>query len=368
MSGQRPRFAILGTGNSGQAFAADITLKGFPVQLAEVPAFAENLEAIRQKGGIRISGDASNGFAELALITMDFAEAIRGVDIVIIGGSAFAHEPIAKAAAPYFEDGQYVLFTSNFGALRFRGWMQEMGATTDVTAVETMSLIYATRALAPGEVSVIGVKNDLPTACFPASRTRSFLDLIGPVFPELTAADNVLFTSLNNLNPIVHPPMMLFNAGRIEATGGAGWNLYHEGATESVARVMLAMDAERMALMDRIGVKGIPFEKIFSAIYARYNLKGATLSETLRNSPIHSNPSFPAPDTIDTRYLTEDLNFGLAPWSLMGKAWDVPTPTIDAAVRMASVMLGKDFLKECITLNEMGIVDVPPEKLNEWVD
>ena len=78
MSGQRPRFAILGTGNSGQAFAADITLKGFPVHLAEVPAFAENLEAIRQKGGIQISGDASNGFAELALITTDFAEAIRG--------------------------------------------------------------------------------------------------------------------------------------------------------------------------------------------------------------------------------------------------------------------------------------------------
>ena len=65
----RPKFAVLGTGNSGQAYAADIALKGFSVNLAEVPEFEDNLLAIERKGGIDISGDASNGFAKLNMIT-----------------------------------------------------------------------------------------------------------------------------------------------------------------------------------------------------------------------------------------------------------------------------------------------------------
>ena len=39
------KFAVLGTGNSGQCFAADIALKGYSVNLAEIPEFAANLEA-----------------------------------------------------------------------------------------------------------------------------------------------------------------------------------------------------------------------------------------------------------------------------------------------------------------------------------
>ncbi len=125
-SANTPRFAVLGTGNSGQAYAADITLKGFSVNLAEVPEFEDNILAIEKKGGIDISGDASNGFAKLNMITTDLKEAIRGVDVIIIGGSAYAHEPFSKALANHFEDGQFILFTSNFGALRFKKWMHEI--------------------------------------------------------------------------------------------------------------------------------------------------------------------------------------------------------------------------------------------------
>jgi len=57
---KEPKFAVLGTGNSGQTFAADIALKGYSVNLAEVPEFEANLRAIEKKGGIEITGDAGN--------------------------------------------------------------------------------------------------------------------------------------------------------------------------------------------------------------------------------------------------------------------------------------------------------------------
>lgn len=368
MAVDSPKFAVLGTGNSGQTFAADITLKGFPVNLAEVPEFADNLHAIERKGGIQISGDASNGFAKLNMITTDLKEAIKGVDIIIIGGSAFAHEPFSKALLNNFEEGQFIVFTSNFGALRFHKWLKEAGVETQVTSVETMSLLYATRALEPGVVTCIGVKDQLPVAALPASRTRDFLDKIGPVFPQFTAADNVWLTSVNNLNPIVHPPMVLFNAGRIESTGGQGWNLYADGATESVAKVMLAMDKERMSLLEPVSIKGISIKDAFENLYESYSVAKKSLSETLRQSPIHGNPAFPAPGSVDTRYITEDLPFGLAPWSSIGRMWGRPTRNIDAVLQIASTMLGVDYFVDGLTVEDLGIEGMTPADVKALVE
>ncbi len=364
---KRPKFAVLGTGNSGQTYAADISLKGFSVNLAEVPEFEENLRIIEKKGGIDISGDAGNGFAKLNMITTDLKKAVRGVDVIIIGGSAYAHEPFSKALVNHFEDGQFILFTSNFGALRFKKWMHEFGVTTRVTPVETMSLLYATRAREPGVVDCIGIKNQLPTAALPASRTREFLDLINPVFPQFIAAENVWTTSINNLNPIVHPPMVLFNAGRIESTGGKGWNLYADGATESVCKVMLGMDAERMSLLNKISSDGIPFKNAFENLYANYCLEKKTLSETLCQSPIHGDSAFPAPASINTRYLNEDLPFGLSPWSSIGRMWDVPTPQVDAVIQIAAIMTDVDYFTEGLTVDDLGIKDMNPQDVRELI-
>lgn len=361
MAENKPKFAVLGTGNSGQTFAADIALKGFEVNLAELPAFEDNLNAIRNKGGIEMAGEAGNGFARLNMITTDLKKAIEAVDVIFIGGSAHAHEPFSRALAEHFEDGQFIVFTSNFGALRFRKWMAEANVTTRVTPVETMSLIYATRAPEPGVVRCIGIKNTLPAAALPAGRTIEFIEKIATVFPQFTAAENVWFTSVNNLNPIVHPPMVLFNAGRIESTGGKGWNLYADGATESVVRVMLAMDQERMALLEPVSGGGIRFKDAFEKIYAAYSLGKKTLSETLRQSPIHGDPAFPAPDAVDTRYINEDLPYGLAPWSYIGRMWGIPTPAIDAVIRIASTMVDRDYYSEGLTAEDLGIAGLQPE-------
>ena len=368
MTDRKPTFAVLGTGNSGQTYAADITLKGYDVNLAELPAFAENLTAIEKMGGIALSGEAGSGFARLNMITTDLGKAIQGVNVIIIGGSAFAHEPLCKALMDRFEDGQYILFTSNFGALRFRRWMEAARSTVDVIPVETASLLYATRAIAPGTVSCIGIKESLPTAALPASRTHGFLKMVRPVFPQLTAAPNVWHTSIGNLNPIVHPPMVLFNAGRIEATGGKGWNLYAEGATQSVTRVMVALDHERMALLERIGMKSLSFEEALLRLYAAYGLGRESLSDTLRKSPIHGNPIMEAPESIDTRYLSEDVPFGLATWSALGRLWGVKTPSIDATLTIASAMLGRDCFADCLSAEDLGIRHLPPEAVGPFVE
>jgi opine dehydrogenase len=338
------------------------------VNLAEVSEFENNLREIEKKGGIEISGQTGDGFARLNMLTTDLKAAVKGVDIIIIGGSAHAHEPFSRALANDFEDGQFVLFTSNFGALRFRNWMKQAGVTTRVTAVESMSLLYATRAPEPGLVNCVGLKSKLPVAALPAGRTAAFLDLINPVFPQFIAAENVWTTSVNNLNPIVHPPMVLFNAGRIESTAGKGWNLYADGATESVTKVMLAMDEERMTLLATLSNQGIAFKDAFENLYEGYFLGQKTLSETLRKSPIHGSPTMPAPASIDTRYLNEDLPFGLVPWSSIAHAWGIPMFTVDAVIRIASIMTGVDYAMKGLTLDDLGIANLNPAEVKAMIE
>jgi len=362
------KLAVLGSGNSGHAFAADISLKGFPVNMGDLPQFKAIIDGIQEKGGIQISGEASKGFARLNMVTTDLEKAIKGVDIILIAAPANAHEPFARALAPYFEDGQFIMFVSNFGALRFKNWMKELGVRTEVTPVETQSLIYATRFHDPGSVEVFAVKSQLPAAALPARRTKEFIEKISRVFPEMIAGENVLFTSLNNLNPVVHPPMTILNTGRIESTLGKGWNLYGDGATESVAEVMLSVDRERMALLDLLRVAKTSIKDSFTTLYRNYPVRGETLSQLLRTSPIHANPTMAAPATMNDRYVTEDVPFGLMPWSSMGHMCSTPTSTIDATIQIASIIEGVDYFKEGVTVKDLGIEGMSPEEIRELVE
>ncbi|HUW94586.1 MAG TPA: NAD/NADP octopine/nopaline dehydrogenase family protein [Anaerolineae bacterium] len=212
------------------------------------------------------------------------------------------------------------------------------------------------------------MKSELPAAALPAARTDEFIEKISVIFPQWVAAENVLYTSLNNLNPVVHPTMTLLNTGRIESTLGEGWNLYAEGATDSVARVMEAIADERMGLLDLLGVAKNSIQDSFMSMYKQYEHKAETLSPMLRTSPVHADPTLPGtPPTVHYRYVTEDVPFGMVPWSSMGRMWGVPTPTYDAIIQIASIIEGTNYF-ETVTVGDLGIEGLSPEQVRKMVE
>ncbi len=101
------------------------------------------------------------------------------------------------------------------------------------------------------------------------------------------------------------------------------------------------MDAERMTLLATLSNQGIAFKDAFESLYEDYSVRKKSLSETLRQSPIHGNPAFPAPSTVDTRYLNEDLPFGLAPWSSIGRKKHGTSEPQRSASRVASILTSR---------------------------
>jgi len=356
--------AVLGAGNGGHAAAADLTMRGFNVNLYESPEFEENIKPIVKNGGVQFSGAAGEGFARLRKVTTNIKEAIEDVEIVMVVTPAFAHETLAKKCAPYLH-GQPVVVNPGHtgGALAFARHLKEAGYAGDLRIGETMVLTYICRMTSPGQVKIFHVMKKLLFSAFPSRLKEEIYRDFRELYPAVVLGENVLDTSLTNLAAVMHPPGMLLNAGWIEFTKGA-FKFYYEGITHSVARVAEALDSERLRIMQTLGLKPIPFTEW-------YYLQGCTpvQAKSVYEALQAGGPDqyLKAPGTLDHRYVNEEVNFGLVPIASLGRMFGVITPNIDALIGIASTMRHVDFWKEGLTAQKLGIAELSLEGLNQFL-
>ncbi len=355
---------ILGAGNGGCAFAADLTLRGFSVTLFDLQQFEGTLQPIREQGGIQISGSVDGGFAALSHVTTDLAEALNSSDLIMIVVPAFAHAIFAKECAPHLRPGQTIVLNpgSTGGALEWVQIMRQAGTTDGITVAETSSLPYACRKIDPTHVKVFGVKTDLPIACFPARDTEALMTAVEGVYPAgVAAATNVLETSLNNLNAIAHPMVTLLNAGWIEATQG-DITFYGEATTPSVARAMEVVDDERLAVVEALGLEPVSLLEWDQRLYG---LEGDSLYEMLHNSKVHN--TIKAPASLQDRYVTEDIPLGLVPIASIARTLGVPTPAMDVFINLAGILNVTDYWSEGRVVEKLGLAGLSAEQMSTFL-
>ena len=173
----------------------------------------------------------------------------------------------------------------------------------------------------------------------------------------MQAAKNVIQTSLQNANPVIHPAVSLTNAARIEGTGD--FLFYEEGVTDSVGRIIEAVDRERIAIGKRLGIKVYSDPEMGM-------LQGYMLDNNY-GSGYRKAPGFLgiiAQPQLDHRYINEDVGYGLVFMSHLGQQVGVATPTIDSIIRLASVLMNRDYAGEALrTPGSLGIADLSAEAL-----
>ena len=113
------------------------------------------------------------------------------------------------------------------------------------------------RVTEPGVINVfLKLTTGVYLAALPRAGTDRLYDLVKDVWPAVEKADSVFQTTLQNGNPVIHPAVTLLNAGLLERTGG-DFLFYEEGVTESVGRLIEAVDHERLAIAARAGRHGL---------------------------------------------------------------------------------------------------------------
>ena len=354
------RVAVLGAGNGGVASAFDFAQHGHDVSLYSTPEYGGNVVAVHRAGGIRASGDLE-GFEAIRYSGNDIGEAMDGAELVVLVGPAYSTEPLAAESRPHLTQGMAVLICpgSCAGAIAFKRAAGLELADTGVVVGETSTLPYAVRVTEPGVVNVfLKLTTGVYVAGLPRSGTDRLYDLVKDVWPAVEQADSVFQTTLQNGNPVIHPAVTLLNAALLERTGG-DFLFYEDGVTESVGRLIEAVDRERIAVARALGVS------IFSepALGVR---QGYMLEENY-STGYSTAPGFlgiAAQSQLDHRYLTEDVGYSLTFLSDLATRLSVPTPVMDAVITIASVVLARDFRAEAVrTVTSLGLDGLSPQQL-----
>ena len=354
------RYTVIGAGNGGKAMAAHLALMGFPVTLYN--RTPEHVAAIKTRGGIELQG-REGGFGELALVTSDMGEALAEAQVIMVVIPATGHAEVARGAAPHLEDGQIVLLNPGRtgGALEFVHVLRRCNCEADVTVAEAETLIYASRSEGPAQARIFRIKEAVPLAALPASRTPQVLETLSSAYPLFIDGESVLHTSLNNMGAIFHPALAILNAGRIESTRG-DFQFYIDGVTPSVARVLEALDRERVTVAAAMGIRA---RTGMEWLRMAYDARGANLHEAIHNQSGYRGIN--APPTLNHRYITEDVPMSLVPIAALGQKHGVRVRGMDSIIRQACIIHQTDYWRRGRTLDKLGIKKLSVGELMRYV-
>lgn len=272
-------------------------------------------------------------------------EAVQFSKYLVVTVPAYGHETIiAELAKHDLRDHVVICITGNFFSLIAR---KRLNARV---LLETASSPYASRFI-DGEIKIVGIKQWLPIASWPADPAPEFRSQIQALFPApLSWRTNVLEIGLMCITGVIHPTPMVMNTGWVETTHG-DFYFYRDGMSPSVAKVIEDLDDERIHIAQRYGLHT---ESILDIMNTCYGNSYETFLEFARESTEH-NLMRVTPSTLHHRFVDQDVPYVLVPWFELGQKVGLPCPTLGAIIRLASVANETDYLETGRNLDTLGI-------------
>lgn len=364
------RVTVVGAGNGGAAAAAELSLAGYSVSLFN--RSPGRIQRFLDQGGVSLVNESGrHGVVPVDRVTTDVAEALEDSLTVLVMVPTSGLGYYAAKLAPHLTSRHTVLLAPGHtgGALHFRNVVLREGGELPAVIGETNTLPYICRMTADGEVTVWRHSQALLTSALPASNTAALCEAAAALLTanQVVAARNVLETSLSNYNAVMHPAGMILNAGWIE-NPDKEFRYYAEGHGPAVGRVIAAVDSERVAVGKAYGLDLVPFLEAFyrSGYTTEEAARSGRVDVAIRESG--PNREIMAPSSLEDRYVTEDIGFGLVPMIELGRVAGVATPATTALVDLAGVATGTDFFSSGLDAAGMGIESMNRRQLLEFVE
>ena len=342
------KIAVIGGGNGAYAAAADLTAQGHEVRL-----WRRDAEALRASKTLTLKDADGERAVSIASNSSKVADAIRGADLIFLPDPAFTQADNAKRIAPHLADGQVVFLAPG----TFGSWIMAQGVKADVAFAETGTLPWLTRKHGPTTAAITARATRLPTGVYPATKGDWAHGVLKKIFP-VEPVEDALSAALMNAGPVIHPPLILMNAGPLEHF--ERWDIHKEGTQASIRRVTDALDAERIAAREALGYRAphFPLADHYRAdgdewMYGRKVHKKLTDSNDWRERIV----------LTEHRYMREDVEHGLAFLVSVCEWAGVPCPVARGLLALGSAVLGKDLRKAGRTLEGLGLASLSKEEL-----
>jgi opine dehydrogenase len=348
------KIAVLGGGNGAHAIAADLARRGFEVSICEAPEFEASFSTTLERQGVTlIDLWGKEEFVQFDLATTDFGKAMEGANYIMFVLPAMGHERFLDGAMPYLQAGQtLVIWAANYTALRFAKILHDSGKGNKVTFAEVHTFPWGCRMVERGVVRLFVEAWKLLVAALPISESDKVMSDLKEIYPA-TRVENVLSTSMNNLNPIVHPVGSILNAGWID-TLGEDFRFYGHGTTLSVARGIEAVYQEVRAVANACGVRMLEYPE--EAFFSKSTIMSYYCKAPFDKEGLVAQIS--GPSSMQARYIVEDTAYGLVPVALLARQFGVETPIINAVIGLTSVINKTDYWRKGRSLEELGIAGI----------
>lgn len=335
--------AVIGGGHGCYAAAAHLTEAGHRVRFWR-------RDAARLSPAITLTDWQGSRDVEIAAVTGDVGEAMDGAALVVIPLPATSHFDLSKRLAPHWQDGQVAFLPpGTLGSYMFARAARDAGNEADAAFAETGTLPYLARKQDAGHVRISVYATRLPTGVFPASQTRRALDVIGQVYPVEPLTD-ALSGALMNAGPIIHPPLIIMNAGPLEHFDA--WDIHNEGTQPSIRRTTDALDAERIKLREALGYGAPHFPLADHYDDGRDEwMYGNASHERLTDSGDWREHI----DLVSHRYMVEDTRLGLSLMASLGDLAGLDLPLINGFLAIGGAITGTDFKATGRTLASLGL-------------
>ncbi|NHU44306.1 NAD/NADP octopine/nopaline dehydrogenase family protein [Rhodococcus sp. A14] len=190
----------------------------------------------------------------------------------------------------------------------------------------------------PGNVRIRAVKRNFPLGQLRHKDSSDLVETFRIWFPDL-AASTLAETTLGNMNNILHPPILLVNAARSEA--GEDYLFYRQGASSGASQIISGIDDERLDVMRALNQKLVPFTELFKRYYGDQGLVGETIDQMIASVPTLAGAR--GPKTLEHRYVSEDVIYGLAPMEELAHRLDVATPCLSSLITILSTVCGSNL-------------------------
>lgn len=330
---------VIGAGNLGLAMAAHLSKCGNTVTLWN--RSRKTIEKLMKTRTIHCQG-VIEGPVKIGQVTDDIKEAVKDPDVILITTPANSHRYLAEIIGKNIRKETIIVLNPGrtFGALEFQQVYSDYNKEYKQTIAETQTTIHVCRKINDDMVNIIALKLDVLISTFDHNQNEAIISKLPECIRQyLAPAKSMVETSIGNVGMILHCAPLLLNAGWTENQKKI-YKYYYDGITPTVGRLIEKIDNERVSVSRKLGHE---VESARDWMKRTYNIEGQTLYECIQNNDAYK--TIDAPNTLEHRYIFEDIPHGLVALESVGKKLGLDMKNTSLIIDLASSLMEVDFRK-----------------------
>lgn len=343
------KILIIGSGNCGITYAADLTLKGHEVSLLKSSSRDFDVKTkfiIENNNTLLFKDDGNSKKVEIFKITNSYDEAfLEERDIIIICSQTNYHEEIIKKIKPYIVNSDVVFIQPGYASTAYF-----INNNIQCTIVEAQSSPIDCRVTANGEAEVLFKNIRNPIGIYPKQNFDAAKIKLEQLNFNFVYLKNIFEAALHNPNLIVHTIGAIMSIPRIEYSKGDYW-MYKEVFTPSVWNLVENLDQEKNNILLSLGLPKLNY--VDACKYRNFHDLSIDSKSAFFDYAMNHSPK--GPDISNSRYITEDVSQGLVLLESLGELLSVETPLVTSLINLANFSLNRDFRIDGRTVENLGL-------------